>query len=697
MTAHDPRFGELGKTIATNAGKIDQAFAAGLTPPRRISVSQWAEENRCFPDDAPISGPWRNEKAPYLVEIMDKLSPHDPCEEVSIIKCSQSGGTAAAENLVGFAADVAPGPAMYIGGTFRAAVDWASEKLWPMIRATNCLAPDRNGAVRGQNARDGEGSTKYKVMFKRGGYLLLGGANSAASLRQHTVRYAIEDDLDQFPDDLEGQGSPEAMVDSRLKVYNRQGLSKRAKISTPTIKGASKIGAANEASDRRRYYLKCPGCGSRFDPIWTDITWPDGKPAEAFITAPCCGTPVDHWQKPSMSLIDGWLPTREVDEYTKPARHMGEDEFQARRATYPVSKRCGYHITGIVSAFQTWAYLAEKFIGVQGDQNKLKGWTNLELGDLYEVKGSAPDYEKLKGLREQDWGRDQFPIGPVVVTIGMDVQGDGIFYERVGWGPNAESWSLDAGFIPGATDVPGEGAWADADKVCRRPVVYPGGKPRQVDQVCVDAGYHTAAAEAFCKAHPNRLAVFGRAGWTLPVLGRGENLRYESQGKRTGQATKKTLDKAYLVGTFGVKLTFYGYLNSTVKAGADELASGVETSSRGRCHFSRDASDDWFEQITSEAVMVKIGKNGYPKREWKPLPGRENHYLDCRVYNHAAQEKLKLDTFTDADWDKIRAERYAAKDERQGDLLANAIRPASEYAPAVAPSAGWIDSGKDYL
>jgi phage terminase large subunit GpA-like protein len=698
----DPRFGEFADTLAANANKLDQAFYGALTPPPRIPLSEWAANNREFPDDAPIAGKWRNDKAPYLVEIMDDLTPHDPCEEVDVIKCSQSGGTASAENLVGYVADVAPGPAMYIGGTFQAALDWAAEKLWPMIRATDCLNPEKKGAIREQNARDGEGSIKKRIVFRRSGYLLLAGANSAASLRQHTIRYAIEDDLDQFEDDLEGQGSPESMVDSRIKVFHRLVLSKRLKISTPTIKGASKIGAAYEATDRRRYYLKCQSCGSRFDPIWTDIVWPDGKPNEAYLAAPCCGSVHEHWQKAAMSLVDGWLPTREIEGFPKPPRHMNEQAFQERRRSYPPSKRRGYHITGIISAFQTWAYLAQKFVEAQGDQSKLKAWTNLELGEMFELRGGTPDYEKLQALREQHWGRGQAPVGAIVATMGCDVQGDGIYYEKLLWGANAESWSYDVGFLPGATDIAGEGAWADLDKIAKQPIIYPGGKKYPLDQICVDAGYHTAAAEAFCKAHPNRLAIFGRAGWTLPVLGRGENLRYETQGKRTGQAGKRMQDKAYIVGTFGIKLTLYGYLRSTIKAAADESAGSIETRSRGRCHFNRDAPDEWFEQITSETVISKT-VNGYVRREWAPLPGRQNHWLDCRVYNHAAAEKLKLDTLNESDWARLNAERTAAPDARQGDLLDALAKPQgpTASAPAAAaspqPSSDWIETREGYL
>lgn len=694
------KFGAAGAVLKANARRLRRAWARGYKPPERMSVADWAARHRRFPEESPFPGAWRHETAPYLKEIMDRLSAHDPCEEVTILKSSQSGGSASAENWVGAISDVSPGPAMYVQATILAAIDWASEKLWPMIDATPRLNPDRNGTIRAQSAREGEGSTKRRIRFKRGGYLLLAGANSAATLRQHTIRFVIEDDLDQFPDDLDGQGSPEVMIDSRLKVYRRQGLSKRLKISTPTIKGASKIGAAYEAGNQCRYYLVCPHCASRFDPTWSDLHWPDGQPEAAYLSAPCCGADVEHWQKASMEKIDGWLPTVEPDR-AKPPRVMTEEEFQHRRAEAFPAKRAGFHITGIISMFQTWADLAKSFLAAQGDQNKLKTWTNLDLGDLFELKGSTPDYEKLKELKEQDWSRQQIPHGPIAITIGADVQGDGIYYERVGWGPNAESWSLDQGFVPGDTDIAGEGAWKDFDTICRRPTVFPGGKKIAVDQVCVDAGYHTEAAEAFCKAHPNRLPVFGRDGWTRPVLGRGEALRYDTQGKRAGQKSRKMQDRAFLVGTYGVKITFYGYLRETIKVAAEEKAGGLELKMRGRCHFNRDAPDDWFEQVTAEAITVKV-VNGYPKRTWAPLPGRQNHYLDCRVYNHAAAEKLKLETLTDEDWSRLRAERCGANDAQQGDLLdammtMSAPAPAPAEGPEVSAPDQYIEAPEEYI
>jgi phage terminase large subunit GpA-like protein len=708
MGFHYGEFGdEAGALLRRNARRLDQAFADGLRPPPRMAVSEWAERYRRFPDDDAYPGPWRHATAPELVEIMDAMSPDDPCEEGAIIKCAQSGGSASGENWIGFIADQRPGPLLFVQATLKAAWDWAAEKWWPMVEATPRLNPDKGGVIKAMGQPDGNGSTKHKIKFARGnGYVLLAGANSAAGLRQRTVRYAIEDDLDQWPDDLDGQGSPEEMVSQRLKVWRRRGLSKRLKISTPTIEGASKIEAAAKTSDLRRFYLKCPGCDGRFLPEWEDVRWPDGRPEEAVMMPPCCigdGIVIEHWQKGGMKLADGWL-SEEIDG-EKPPRHMSEAAFQAWRARMPASRKRAWFLDGIISSFQTWADMATAWMAAQGDVNKLKTWWNLVRGWVFKLKGEVPDYEKLKELVEQDWGHGQMPVGPIVTTLGVDVQGDGVYLELVGRAPQGESWQLDARFLPGATDVKGEGAWVALDEYSRRGVTYPGGKTLPIDQECVDAGYHTEAAQAYCARRPGRLAVFGRDGWHRPVLGRGEALRYGHQGRKAGQASKRAEDKAYIVGTFGVKASWYGFLRSTLKYAADRIGEGPGVARPyGLAHFGRDTPEDYFEQATAEAVVNKVNKtSGVPRRVWQVMPGRQNHYLDCRVYNMAAAEKLMLDTLSEADWQRLRVERYAPKDPNQGDLLAAAERPAAAPAPetsaAPKPSGdgAYIDAKEDYL
>lgn len=696
-----------GQQLKASAARLNASFAQGLRPPPRIDVSAWAAKYRHFPEDSAYPGRYQPDRAPYLAEIMDALSPHHPASEVAIIKCAQSGGSVAGENWVGFISDVAPGPLMYVQATITAAKDWLAEKFWPMVEASPRLNPERAGSITPRRVRDGSGTTALRVRFKRGGWMLIAGANSAATLRQHSVRYAVEDDLDQFPDDLDNQGSPEAMVDARLTVFTRLGLSKRLKISTPTNKGASKIGRAYARSDQRKFYLKCRHCGGRFDPIWSDIHWPQGRTESASLTSPCCGVVVAHWEKEGMSRPDGWLATVELDGKRPPRVCKTEEEFQLWQARDVAHLTRGYHIKGVISAFVTWATMAKAFADAQGDVNKLRTWTNLQAGEEFVLKGDAPPSEDLDLLREQDWGRGQLPHGPVVFTLGCDVQGDGIYFEAVGHAERAETWELDHGLLVGPTDVAGEGAWAKLEEYAQRRFVMPGGKAVGFDQILVDAGYNTEAAKSFCKRHPRRMAIFGRDGWTRPILGRGQSIDYQgakSQARRR-KRKQKAGEEAHLVGTYGAKLAWFGFLRSSIDYVQAQLRGERPEPIRGRVHFSRDAAVDYFDMLTSESCVVEM-KGGQPSRVWKVESGRQNHWLDCRIYNMAAAEALVLDSLSEVDWAKLRTDRCGSADPNQGDLVAMANRP-ERAAPtetpkpppqAAAPKARtFVDAGDDYL
>jgi hypothetical protein len=228
-----------------------------------MNVSEWAPRYRRFPDDDAFPGPWRNDTAPELVEIMDALAPHDPCEEVSLIKCAQSGGSASAENWIGYISDLRPGPMLFVQATLKAAWDWAAEKFWPMVEATPRLNPDRGrhdqGAWAARRRRVDQAQDQVRQVERL----------CAAGRRQQRRRPAPAHRAlcgRRRPGPMARRpgrpGQPEEMVSQRLKVWRRQGLSKRLKISTPTIKGASKIEAAHNGSDRRRYHLKCPAAAA---------------------------------------------------------------------------------------------------------------------------------------------------------------------------------------------------------------------------------------------------------------------------------------------------------------------------------------------------------------------------------------------------------------------------------------------------
>lgn len=93
-------------------------FFQGLRPLDRITVSQWADKYRFLsPISSAESGQYRTSRTPYLRDIMDCLSVHDPHRKIVFVKAAQIGGTEGASNFVGYSMHIAPAPTMFVQPT----------------------------------------------------------------------------------------------------------------------------------------------------------------------------------------------------------------------------------------------------------------------------------------------------------------------------------------------------------------------------------------------------------------------------------------------------------------------------------------------------------------------------------------------------------------------------------------------------
>ena len=64
-------------------GFYKEAFYKALRPEERLTVSQWADKYRDLSEVSSAEpGKWRTSRTPYLREIMDVLSVHDPTTEI---------------------------------------------------------------------------------------------------------------------------------------------------------------------------------------------------------------------------------------------------------------------------------------------------------------------------------------------------------------------------------------------------------------------------------------------------------------------------------------------------------------------------------------------------------------------------------------------------------------------------------------
>jgi phage terminase large subunit GpA-like protein len=314
---------------------IGQAIAEVLRPAEQISPSEWAASNLVVPDGPSSGQPFDMELTRYLAEPLDMLGPDSPVNEIAVQKSAQTGFSLMLIALVGYLVDRAPCRALLVQPTTGALQDFNREKLDPAIKSSPALI--RKVAV--QTSRSSEGSTTYSKQFP-GGSLTLAISTSAADLRSKTVKVLLRDEIDQYPDDLDGQGSPLEISDGRLTAFLQSGDWKKADISTPTIKGISKIERRYEAGDQRRWHVPCPGCGDEFVfEFGGNFRYENAFPFTAHYVAPCCGTIIESGDKNSLVRKGRWIASA------------------TRPGAFP-----SYHFDALSSPFVPWAKIAAEHV-----------------------------------------------------------------------------------------------------------------------------------------------------------------------------------------------------------------------------------------------------------------------------------------------------------------------------------------------
>ena len=618
---------------------VGGAWSRGLRPDAAIPVSDWADKNRIIPAEAsPYPGKWRTSFLPFLKEIMDCLSPSNPCRTVTLRKSAQVGGSECATNWIGYIIDVAPAPTLYVHPTVEAGKAWAREKLDATIEET----PPMRRKVVAQKSREARGSTS---LFKRfaGGFLIITGANSTAALRQKSIRNVIKDDWDDWPLDVDGQGDPDRMANARQIAYTAAGLDKALQVSTPTIKGASRVDAAYEKSDQREFYVPCPQCEHeqilRFkpksiDPFRGGLKFEKTHPHNAYYVCEENGCVIEHHQKKTMLAGGRWI-----------AAKPGE------------GRQPGFAINALYSPVTTWDTMAAAYMDAKDDPRQLKTFINLWLGEVWEERGEAPEWELISRRRERDWEMGSIPAGGLILTGFADVQKDGFFYEIVAHGRDRRTWVIDAGFIAGDTADTDDECWKELTALIRREYPNAYGRSFSVDRFGIDSGYNASQVYHWVRKEPKAIPCKGVAGWSAPALGAPSKMDIRPSGKKAKYGVK-----VYPIGTWSLKSALYSDLRK------ESAHDGEETFPPGYCHFPADLSDEYFKQLTAEYLASRDRRDGTVEHIWK-VSG-ENHFHDCRIGNLAMLDhpRLLVRRWKEEKWDAIAADRETPPEDQQPDL-----------------------------
>lgn len=620
------------------------ALASILQPPLVVTPSAWAQKNLIVSDGPRAGSRWDPLLTPQMVPILDALAPGAPWNKVVVRKSAQVGATILGIAWMGTIIAMSPARALVIFPTITAVQDYGREKLTPSIEQS----PELRRRVRGAISRSSRGSTALTKAFA-GGSITLTGANSGADLRSKTVKYQHRDEVDEWPADLDGQGDPMLLADGRFRAFHATGDYMALETSTPTIKGASRIDEAFEKGDQRHWYVKCPHCGHEQKLVFGGKDTAHGlkfnrePPFEAHYVCAGGGCVIEHARKAEM---------------VRGGRFIAENP----KGRYP-----SFHVDAISSLLTTWDKLAEAFVEAKDNPTKLKTFVNTWLGETWEERGDAPEWKLLLDRRES-YPSGTLPVGALIVTLAVDVQGNGLFYEVVGWGADKQSWSIDAGFLEGDTADPAALVWQQLTALAERRYADAYGNTWPADLIGVDAGFNTEAVKNWVRLHPKAKALKGQPGWYLPAIGTPAKTDVTYKGKK-----RKRAALIWPVGTWALKSELYAYLRK------EHPTDGQEAFPPGFVHLAQHNDERFCRQLVAETLTEKEHK-GRIVREWAAKG--DNHFHDCRIYNMALFTHA-AGYWTEDQW-KLLAQQRGVREKPQGDLFA---KPVPEAAPQQTPAA----------
>lgn len=560
-------------------------------PPSDESVSEWADHYRqIVGKSAPEPGPWHTDRAPYQKEIMDSFSQRG-IHDIVIMSSAQMGKTDMIMNMMGRMMHLNPGPSLLVMPAEDDVANFSKERLTPTIEATPVLNEITFG---------GKNSTITQVNFN-GGFISMTGAMSPGGLKSRPVENLFMDEVDGYPASAGVEGDPVSLARKRTQNF---AFAKRVFTSTPTIKATSRIYREFLRGTQEEWEPVCKHCGKHSKLVFEDICFTKQETAENNGIKEYEVTSA-RWQCPKCKeFMEEWEVKRAHAEWV---------------AYNPKALKRGirsFHLNAFLSPWASWTDECKKFLDSKDDPEMLKTFYNLELGIPFEYKDTTAIPDALYMRREHY--NAEVPNGVLVITIGIDTQGNRLEYEVKGWGRGEESWGLEYGVLPGRADEPE--VWEMVDDLLDRQWHLENGRTMRAAVTFMDAGgnyWDDVMEQCYKRRHRHIYPIKGDNKDSGPLV---------RHTKNTGKGQN------------------WFQLNVYVGKRAVLHNAGITEPGPRYMHFPDDEDkgydEHYFRGLISEQVKL-VKKKGVYVEEWVKIYNR-NEALDVNNYARCAFKGFKI-------------------------------------------------------
>lgn len=649
----------LSAIDASQLQAVERHLARGLQAwavPEPMTLDVWARANFYLSAESSYVEqqwtPW-----PFQRGIMACIS-NDDVAEVTVKKSARVGYTKILLAAIGYFAEHKRRNQCIWQPTDDDAEDFTKSELDPMLRdvaAVRTVFPS-------YLARHKDNTLQQKRFI--GSVCRVRGGKAAKNYRRISIDVAYLDELSAFDADVEKEGDPTTLASKRLEGAT---FPKLVTGSTPKLRGFCLVDERSMRADERfTFQIACPQCGHRHALTWGGrdeshgIKFDATNPDSAYHLCPGNACPITQAEYLAASEAGVW-----VNEAGDLWLHADGRFTRPDGTPMPTPRHVAFHVWTAYSPAVTWAQIVREFLAAhaklqEGDDTKMKAWTNTTLGNTWEGEIERTESDELKA-RAEPFPLKTMPRDCLLALCAIDTQDNRLEAGVWGIGRGGRMWTLEHRVFFGNPAQPE--VWAEAEAFLREQrYAHASGLPQPIFATAIDSGgHHSDAVYAF--AHRLKsLRVFA-------IRGASQRERAIDNGNsRVGYKWNGRVEKQgpvlWIVGTNLCKDRFHSRL-------------AVTAPGPGYVHLSSELSDEWFKQLAGEVRAVRR-QAGTTDTRWSPTRKRIE-VKDCVTYVVWLEERLDL-------WSPRRAKWW--------DELEQIVQPADDLfsqpsllapAPVAAP------------